>query len=96
MYRILSFYEVDMNAVREIVDILFSAYTILLFAVVIGSWFPNFQRSRVMQAVRFYVDPYLNLFRRIVPPIGGVLDLSPLLAFISLSILERIILSFLR
>ena len=85
-----------MNAVREIIAMLFSAYTLLLFAVIIGSWFPNFQRSRLMQAIRFYVDPFLNLFRRIIPPIGGVLDLSPLLAFISLSALKGIILSLLR
>ena len=85
-----------MDVLRYIVGLIFSAYTIMLFIVVIGSWFPDFQRSRVMRAVRFYVDPYLNLFRRIIPPIGGTLDLSPLFAFISLSILERIIMSFLR
>ena len=85
-----------MDIIRYIVGLVFSAFTIMLFVVVIGSWFPNFQRSRVMRAVRFYVDPYLNLFRKIIPPIGGTLDLSPLFAFISLSILERIIMGFLR
>ncbi len=44
-----------------------------------------------MRFVSHYVDPYLNLFRRIIPPIGGVLDLSPLLAFFALTILEKII-----
>ncbi len=85
-----------MEIIRYIVGLAFSAYTILLFIVIIGSWFPNFQRSKIMRAVKFYVDPYLNIFRRLIPPIGGTLDLSPLFAFISLSILERIIMSFLR
>ena len=31
-------------------------------------------------------DPYLNLFRGIIPPIGGTLDLSPILAFIVLDV----------
>ena len=31
-------------------------------------------------------DPYLNLFRNIIPPIGGSLDLSPVLAFLTLNV----------
>ena len=31
-------------------------------------------------------DPYLNLFRGIIPPIGGTLDLSPILAFVALDV----------
>jgi YggT family protein len=30
-------------------------------------------------------DPYLNIFRGIIPPIGGTLDLSPILAFLVLN-----------
>jgi uncharacterized protein YggT (Ycf19 family) len=44
-----------------------------------------------MGFVAHYVDPYLNVFRRFIPPIGGVLDLSPLLAFFALSLLEKLI-----
>lgn len=35
---------------------------------------------------RTIADPYLNLFRGIIPPIGGTLDLSPILAFVTLSV----------
>jgi YggT family protein len=31
-------------------------------------------------------DPYLNLFRGIIPPIGGTIDLSPVLAFLALNV----------
>ena len=31
-------------------------------------------------------DPYLNLFRGIIPPLGGTIDLSPILAFIALDV----------
>ena len=30
-------------------------------------------------------DPYLNIFRGIIPPLGGTLDLSPILAFLALN-----------
>lgn len=32
-------------------------------------------------------DPYLNIFRGIIPPLGGTLDLSPILAFLVLNAL---------
>lgn len=68
-------------------------YTVFLLVRVVGSWFPNFSRHKVMRFVAFYTDPYLNLFRRLIPPIGGVLDLSPLLGFFALQLLQKLFLS---
>lgn len=78
-----------------VVQLSFKAYIVLLFARVIGSWFPALAHYKIMRFVAHYTDPYLNLFRRIIPPIGGVLDLSPLLAFFALGILERVIIRIL-
>lgn len=78
----------------KIVQLLFWIYTMLLLARIIGSWFPNFSRHKIMQFVAFYTDPYLNLFRKIIPPLG-MLDLSPLVAFIALQFIEKGIISFL-
>lgn len=74
----------------------FGIYTLLLFARVVGSWFPNFAYHPIMRFLRFYTDPYLNIFRRIIPPIGGALDLSPMIAFFVLQFLEKILLGFIR
>ena len=41
-------------------------------------------------AVKDVTDLYLNLFRKIVPPIGG-LDFSPIIAVIALQVLNYII-----
>jgi YggT family protein len=79
-----------------IIHILFVTYTVLLFIRIVTSWFPHWQAHHLIRFVAFYTDPYLNLFRRILPPLGGVLDLSPLLAFFVLRILEMIILGFVR
>jgi YggT family protein len=82
--------------IHRSVHLFFVCYTVLLMVRLIGSWVPQIQRHKFMNFVSYYTDPYLNVFRRIIPPIGGVLDLSPLLAFFSLRILESIILSFFR
>ncbi len=73
----------------------FLVYTGILFVRLIGSWFPKYSNHPVMRFARFYADPYLNVFRRLIPPIGGALDLSPMLGFFALQIIERIVLGFL-
>lgn len=75
------------------IHLLFLCYYILLFIRVMGSWFPAWRYTTFMRFIAHYTDPYLYLFRRIIPPIGGVLDLSPLVAFIVLQILEKIIIA---
>lgn len=75
-----------------IIHICFVAYTILLFVRIASSWFPNWHHHHLIRFVAFYTDPYLNLFRRILPPLGGVLDISPILAFFVLRIAEMVLL----
>ncbi|MES2199487.1 MAG: YggT family protein [Chlamydiota bacterium] len=84
-----------MPLIAYAVRLAFSVYTILILIRIIGSWFPKFSRHSFMRFVSYYTDPYLNLFRRLIPPIGGVMDLSPMLAFFALQILETLTLSFL-
>jgi YggT family protein len=40
-----------------------------------------------LQPVYTITDPYLNLFRGLIPPLGG-LDLSPIVAFFTLNVLS--------
>ncbi len=85
-----------MNGLHNIIHILFVAYTILLFIRIVSSWLPEWQAHNLVRFVAFYTDPYLNLFRRLLPPLGGVLDISPILAFFVLQICEKILLSLIR
>lgn len=78
------------------IHILFVVYTILLFVRIVSFWFPVWQAHTLVRFVAFYTDPYLNFFRRFIPPVGGVLDLSPILAFLVLRIIEAILMSFIR
>jgi len=76
----------------QVIHWVFFVYTGFLLVRIIGSWFPSFAHHQIMRFLAFYTDPYLNLFRKIIPPIGGTLDLSPLLAFFALQIMEKILL----
>lgn len=71
----------------EIVDKIFLVYMLMLFARIFGSWVPELQNTRFMQFISFYTDPYLNFFRSFIPPLG-MIDLSPIVAFLCLGIIE--------
>jgi len=61
-------------------------YSYLLIIRVLLTWFPTVDwSSQPFAALSQISDPYLNLFRSIIPPLGGM-DFSPILAFLALSI----------
>eukprot|EP01023_Acetabularia_acetabulum_P007944 TRINITY_DN1346_c0_g1_i1.p2 TRINITY_DN1346_c0_g1~~TRINITY_DN1346_c0_g1_i1.p2 ORF type:complete len:205 (-),score=14.33 TRINITY_DN1346_c0_g1_i1:197-811(-) len=63
-------------------------YLLLLFLRVLLSWFPNFEwDNQPWLALRQVTDPYLNLFRGIVPPLLGSIDFTPLVGFMILQFL---------
>ncbi|XP_021274319.1 ylmG homolog protein 1-2, chloroplastic [Herrania umbratica] len=67
-------------------------YSGVLMVRVLLSWFPNIPWDRQpLSAIRDLCDPYLNLFRNIIPPIFATLDVSPLLAFAVLGTLGSIL-----
>lgn len=72
-----------------LIRLVFNIYFILLLIRLLGSWIPSIAHSKFMRFVSFYTDPYLNIFRKIIPPIGG-LDLSPILALFVLRGIEQI------
>lgn len=74
----------------QIVDKIFLFYMILIFIRILGSWVPELQQTRFMHFISFYTDPYLNLFRRIIPPLG-MIDISPIVAYFCLGIIEHIV-----
>jgi YggT family protein len=84
--------------VADYVGALFLVYIILIFLNVLVSWVPRMPYNRALRATLDFVkettDPYLNLFRRFLPPLGGgglALDLSPMLGVIALFILRALV-----
>uniref|UniRef100_A0A251RRL7 Putative YGGT family protein n=1 Tax=Helianthus annuus TaxID=4232 RepID=A0A251RRL7_HELAN len=67
-------------------------YSGVLLVRVLLSWFPNIPWDRQpLSAIRDLCDPYLNLFRNIIPPLFDTLDVSPLLAFAVLGFLAGVL-----
>lgn len=56
-------------------------YQWLLVARVMMSWFPDFSDQPWFRLIASVTDPYLNLFRGLIPPIAQTIDLSPMIAF---------------
>lgn len=68
-----------------------SIFSLLLLLRVLLSWFPNLPwENPLLAALASITDPYLNLFRGLIPPIGG-LDLSAILAFLALSLASTLL-----
>ena len=89
--------------VADYVQTFFLVYVILIFIRVLMSWLPrvpyNVWLDRFLTFVRETVDPYLNLWRRIIPLVRigpGALDLSPIVGTIVLIIAGNIIAGLIR
>ena len=67
------------------------AYSLIIFIYCILSWFPFESVLKVKNVLGKIVDPYLNLFRKLIPPIGGTIDISPILAIVVLEFAVNII-----
>jgi YggT family protein len=91
---------VTRDDIADYVNALFLVYIILIFIRVLLSWIPRMPYNRWLAAgvefVHQVTDPYLNIFRRFLPPLGGggfALDISPILAIIVLFIAQAVIVS---
>lgn len=73
------------------------AYQLLIIASAVMSWFPKTPGSvpdQIERGVRGVTDPFVNLFRRLIPPLGAAgmaVDFSPVVAIVVLGLLKRIL-----
>ncbi len=79
----------------NLLNLLFTVYTLLLLGRIIGSWFMGYSNNPVWIFICRYTDPYLNIFRRFIPPLGNF-DISPLVAFFVLKFLQSFLINILR
>lgn len=89
--------------IAEYVVALFAVYTILILLNILMSFIPRMPfYSPWLRAILDFIaettDPYLNLFRSFIRPIGGggfAFDPSPIIALIALGFIEGIVLKIL-
>jgi uncharacterized protein YggT (Ycf19 family) len=81
------------STIGDFVDVFISVYVLLIFGYIITSWIRLPYSTWLNRIQRFLYDvcePYLRIFRRILPALGP-LDLSPIIAIFSLFLIDRVI-----
>lgn len=80
----------------QLLEILLLAIRIYSFALIIYifmSWFPGARESSVGLLLTKICEPYLEVFRRIIPPLG-MIDFSPIVAIIVLQLARSGLITF--
>ena len=64
-------------------------WAIIIWCVL--SWIPSSEgwAQKIRDVLGVVVEPYLSIFRRFIPPVGGI-DFSPIIAFFVLSLVPRL------
>jgi YggT family protein len=89
-----------LNTVIRIVSLVFQIYEFLILIRVLLSWI-NVNPYRpvidhpIVRLLYRITDPVLVPLQRLIPPIGGAIDISPIIALILLEIIRRILISIL-
>src|SRR5262249_35481525 len=81
------------SSLQKFVSVFISVYVLIIFAYIILSWVRLPYSPWLNRIQRFLYDvcePYLRIFRRFLPSFGGF-DFSPIIAILSLYLLDRVI-----
>jgi len=81
------------SSINTFIDVFIYVYVLLIFAYVLTSWVRlpySVWVRRISDFLRDVCEPYLRIFRRILPPLGP-LDLSPVVALLALIALMRVV-----
>ncbi len=82
--------------ISDVLSLAFRLIYLLLIVYILLSWFPNVSwQKQPFYAIKSFADIFLLPFRRLIPPIGMV-DISPIVAFICLSFIANFLIQFLR
>jgi YggT family protein len=79
------------SAVRQFVEVFFDVYILLILAYVLTSWIRMpYALHKVQRFLDDVCEPYIRIFRRLLPTIGP-LDLSPIVAVITLIVVQQLL-----
>lgn len=72
-------------------DLLFTLLSFAIIARALLSWVRPDPYNPLVQMLNQITDPILEPLRRVIPPVGGMMDISPIVALIILQILQTIV-----
>ncbi len=77
------------GAIASVVDIVLNVYMWIIVARAIISWVSPSPYNPIVQFLYRATEPVLRYARRIIPPIGGTLDLSPIIVLLAIIFLRQ-------
>jgi len=81
------------STARSFVEAVYYVYLLLILVYILLSWFRlpySVFLERVQRFLHDVCDPYLRIFRRVLPPIGPI-DFSPIVAIVVLGVLNALL-----
>lgn len=83
-----------MSAIFEILAMLIQVYSYVLLARALISWIPNLDPyNPIVQFLYQITEPVLDPVRRLIPPLGGMIDISMIVVFFALIILQQMLMT---
>jgi uncharacterized protein YggT (Ycf19 family) len=86
------------SRVESFIVVFTTIYSLVILLYIIAQWIRlpySPWASRIQQFLYDVCEPYLRLFRRILPPLGP-LDLSPMIAIVGLVVIQRVLIALLN
>ena len=82
-----------MNTLAYLAIRLIDLYSMVIFVYVLLSWLPTDRGilRDIYTVLGKVCDPYLDLFKKLIPPIGGMIDVTPIIAFVVLQLIARVL-----
>lgn len=77
-----------LTSILEFLLFIVKVYTFGMIIYIFMSWLPGARESAVGRWMSRIYEPFLEPFRRIIPPLG-IVDISPIVAFLVLNLFER-------
>jgi uncharacterized protein YggT (Ycf19 family) len=81
------------TSVETFVNVFILLYGLVIFVYILTSWLRlpySVTLNRIQRFLYDVCEPYLRLFRRLLPSTGAI-DLSPIVAFIALGVIDRLL-----
>lgn len=82
-----------MLSLKYLIISIADVYSMVLFVYVMISWLPTDRGilADINNVLAKLCDPYLNLFRKLIPPLGGIVDVTPIIALLVLQLGVRLL-----
>ncbi|BAU27508.1 YggT family protein [Aneurinibacillus soli] len=72
-----------MEQLLRIISLVFEIYYYMIIVYILMSWVPQVRQTSFGEILGKLVEPYLDIFRRFIPPLG-MIDISPIVALFAL------------